>query len=316
MPLVVAVPETAAERQTALRLLYGRLPPEQCREQTAETLSAVERGELSLDHLLLAVEGHRALGALLGMERPGGAAFLWPPVVCEGSESTGVPTALLEALGDRFDARGVRFAQCLLETDDADGRSALERGGFPYVTDLLLMTRPPHPVAAHGSQPDASQPELAVEPYRDDLREAFSRIVERTYEGTLDCPVLARIRSGDDSLAAHRAAGEFDPNGWRLYRAGGKDVGVLLLAAHPERQTWEVAYLGVVREARRRGLGRAILRDGLRLAAASGWTSEIAVDVANHPALALYRSLKFVELRRFSVHLRLNAGEEKISKKS
>jgi len=311
MALVVAVPESAPAREAALRLLYSRLPPDQCREQTAETLSAAQRGELALDHLLMVLERDRVIGALLGIERPGGAAFLWPPVVCEGTDSQAAATALLGALGRRFDERGVRFAQCLLEPDDAAGRDALQRGGFPCVTDLLLMARP-----AGKPAPRGPLPALAVECYRDALRETFSRIVERTYQGTLDCPVLARIRSGEDSLEAHRAAGEFDPDGWRLYRAEGQVVGILLLAGHPERLSWEIAYLGVVPEARGRGIGRGILCDGLLLADRSGWSAEIAVDVANTPALRLYRGLGFVELRRFSVHLRLNAAGQQARKKS
>src|SRR5690242_11986715 len=172
MPLVVAVPESAPAREAALRLLYSRLPPEQCRQQTADTLAAAQRGELALDHLLMALDNDRVIGALLGVERPGGAAFLWPPVVCEGTDSAGAATALLGALGRRFDERGVRFAQCLLEPDDLAGRTALERGGFPCVTDLLLLARP-----AHLAVQEAVGSGLSVECYRDALREAFSRIV-------------------------------------------------------------------------------------------------------------------------------------------
>jgi ribosomal protein S18 acetylase RimI-like enzyme len=88
--------------------------------------------------------------------------------------------------------------------------------------------------------------------------------------------------------------------------ATGLPVGVLLLAEHPERDTWEVAYLGVVPEARRRGLGRAILHEGLALAKSSKrGTIEIAVDAGNSPAVGLYRVLGFTDVCRFAVHLRV-----------
>src|SRR4029077_10608305 len=113
-------------------------------------------------------------------------------------------------------------------------------------------------------------------------------------------------RGGEDSLEAHRATGRFTPHAWRLYRSGGKEVGVLLLAEHPDRDVWEVAYLGVVPDARRRGIGRAMLHDGLALARGSGRSSiEIAVDAGNIPALGLSRALDFSAARRFAVHLRL-----------
>src|SRR5262249_59952001 len=128
---------------------------------------------------------------------------------------------------------GVRFAQCLLEPDDAEGRRALERGGFPCVTDLVLMARPARRVKS--TKNDPAGPALVVECYRDELREAFSRIVERTYEGTLDCPVLARIRSGEDSRVAHRATGACHPNGHELHRTSRKGVVVLLVRVHPHR---------------------------------------------------------------------------------
>jgi ribosomal protein S18 acetylase RimI-like enzyme len=139
------------------------------------------------------------------------------------------------------------------------------------------------------------------------------RIIERSYEGTLDCPALARLRGGDDSLEAHRATGQFVPNAWRLYRSDGADVGVLLLAEHRDSDLCEVAYLGVVPEARGRGIGRAILHDGLTMARDSGHAAiEIAADAGNAPALSLYRGLGFSEVRRFAVHLRVSGGPDKM----
>ena len=104
--------------------------------------------------------------------------------------------------------------------------------------------------------------------------------------------------------------GRFSPEAWRIFRSGADEVGILLLAEHPDRDTWEVAYLGVVPEARGRGLGRAILRSGLVQAQCSGRpTIEVAVDATNLPALRVYRDLGFCEVRRFAVHLRVRNGQ-------
>jgi GNAT superfamily N-acetyltransferase len=301
MPLALVFPETAPLREAALRLLYSSLPHGQREEQVAETLAAVARDELSIENLVVALDGDQLRGAVLAVLRPGGAAFLWPPAVCAGSGVDDVSRALLEAVAARVDARQIQFTQCLLDPGDTVGRAVLEGGGFPFATELILLSRP---LLTHRPSPHAS--ELSIQTYTPARHAAFSEIVERTYVGTLDCPMLARIRGGEESLEAHRATGQFVPEAWRLYRAEGRDVGVLILAEHPDRDTWEVAYLGVVPEARGRGMGRAILHDGLTLAQRSGRaTIEIAVDSANTPALHLYRRLDFNVVRRFAVHLRV-----------
>jgi GNAT superfamily N-acetyltransferase len=301
MPLALVVPETAPLREAALALLYSPLPHGQRQEQVAETLAAVSRNELSLDNLVVALDGDQLRGAVLAVVRPGGAAFLWPPAVSAGTTIDDVSRALLQAIAARVDNCQVQFTQCLLEPGDMAGRATLEVGGFPFATELILLSRP---VSTY--QPSHRATEFSIQTYTPARHAAFSKIVERTYVGTLDCPILARIRGGEESLDAHRATGQFVPHAWRIYRTEGRDVGVLILAEHPERDTWEVAYLGVVPEARGRGIGRAILHDALILAKESGRsTIEIAVDSTNTPALRLYHSLSFTDLRRFAVHLRV-----------
>jgi ribosomal protein S18 acetylase RimI-like enzyme len=315
MAVSLVVPDAGPLQQAALGLLYSPLPAEQRARQLTDTLAAVDRGEMSLDNLLVAVDGDRVVGTVLSVLRPGGAAFLWPPAVGEGAPPN-IASTLLEAIASRVEGQGAQFLQCLLDPGDDVNREILIRGGIPYATDLILLSRsllgsPPESPAGATAAPPASahspgRAEFSVECYSPERHAAFSDLVERTYAGTLDCPVLARVRGGEDSLEAHRATGEFVPDAWRLYRERGADVGVLILAGHPERDVWEVAYLGVVPEARGRGLGRAILQDGLALARRSGRAAmEIAVDAANTPAIRLYRHLGFNDVRRFAVHLRV-----------
>jgi ribosomal protein S18 acetylase RimI-like enzyme len=301
MPLTLIVPAKASLQQAALALLYCALPAGQREQQLADTLAAVRRNEMSLENLVTALDGDQVVGTVLAVLRPGGAAFLWPPAVRAGAQVEEVATALLTSIASRVDAQGAQFTQCLVEPEDTATRATLERGGIPYATDLVLLSRP----LLRDSAPPLPS-DLSFESYSASLHPTFAYLVERTYVGTLDCPVLARVRGGEDSLTAHRATGQFVPSAWRLYRQGGRDVGVLLLAEHPDRDTWEVAYLGVVPEARGQGLGRALLQDGLAYAAASGRsTIEIAVDAANLPALRLYHALEFTDVKRFAVHLRV-----------
>jgi len=330
MPLSIVTAPTGSLRKAALSLLFSHLPSGQREEHLESALAALERQELSLEHLFVARDGQEILGVVLAVLRPGGAVFLWPPVARAGCRSDDVSASLLESVAARVDEQGAQFTQCLLDPSDTRGRSALDAGGFPYVTDLILLSRPigeddveavkrvvkvegvEQPESEHGFDTSTisttlTPSTLSFESYSADSHAAFARLVERTYQGTLDCPVLARLRGGEESLEAHRATGRFSPEAWRLYRAQGQEIGVLLLAEHPDRDLWEVAYLGVIPEARGRGVGRAILRDGLALAQRSGRSAvEIAVDAGNAPALDLYRELGFVDVRRFAVHLRVS----------
>jgi GNAT superfamily N-acetyltransferase len=301
MRVSTVVANTLPLQEAALSLLFSPLPPDQRERQVADAFAAVDRHEFSFDNLIVALDGRQVVGAVLAVRRPGAAAFLWPPAARGGADEQALAVALLQTVASRVDAQGVKFTQCLLDLENSRIRATLERGGFPYVTDLVLLSR-----SLRANLSPATEKNLAPFVYSDALHSSFAHLVERTYDGTLDCPILARFRGGSESLEAHRATGKFSPEAWRLYRSQGVPVGVLLLAEHPERDVWEVAYLGVVPEARGRGFGRAILHDGLALAKESGRaTIEIAVDAENSPALRIYREAGFTEVRRFAVHLRI-----------
>ena len=94
-------------------------------------------------------------------------------------------------------------------------------------------------------------------PFRPETEAEFRAVLQETYVGSLDMPELEGLRSLDDVLASHRAAGRFVPERWRVGRLRGEPdaAAVLLLASMPDRDAWEVAYLGLNCAARGRGLG-------------------------------------------------------------
>src|SRR5262245_10523456 len=141
MPVTHLVPGAPSLQQAALALLYSQLPAGQREQQIAETLAAVRRNELSLDNLVTALDGDQVVGSVLAVLRPGGAAFLWPPAVRAGAAADEVGTALLSSVTSRMDAQGAQFTQCLIEPADSATRGTLERGGLPYATDLVLLSR-------------------------------------------------------------------------------------------------------------------------------------------------------------------------------
>lgn len=301
-------PAVGAMRPLALTLLYSRLPPGEREEQLAAALTAEQRGEISFEHLLAAVENGNPVAVVLAVERSGRSAFLWPPVAREGIDPD-VSEELLRHLAGRLDAGRTAFTQCVIDPSETAGRERLTRGGFPHETDLLLLSR--SATGEAGPEPNESGPggALISLPFSESLRERFEVVVERSSEGTLDCPILRGIRSAGETLDSHRDTGKFDPARWRLFRAGDSDVGVLLLADHPERNVWEVAYFGVVPEVRGRGYGRRLLQEGIARAQAAGSTAvEVAVDASNRFALRIYEDLGFSPLMRMAVHLRIHPG--------
>jgi ribosomal protein S18 acetylase RimI-like enzyme len=79
---------------------------------------------------------------------------------------------------------------------------------------------------------------------------------------------------------------------------------VLLVNAVPDEDGWDVAYVGVVPEARRRGVGTELVRKALFEAKAAGVPYvALSVDDRNAPARELYRRLGFEPVERREVFL-------------
>ncbi len=142
-------------------------------------------------------------------------------------------------------------------------------------------------------------------PFAPEIEAEFRQVLEATYNGSLDMPELEGARTLDDVLASHRAFERFDPTRWWLGRVPGEPeaAALVLLTAQPERDLWEVAYLGLTPTARGRGLGRAGLSHALERARPHVRRLELAVDTRNHPAGRLYRAAGFVAFDRRTVHL-------------
>src|SRR5262249_11345602 len=140
----------------------------------------------------------------------------------------------------------------------------------------------------------AFAPSLHYLPYSACSPACFQETLLRTYEGTLDCPEINHVRTAEEILAGHRAHGLHDPLRWWLVYHGAEPIGVLLLADVPELGGWDLSYLGIVPEARRRGAGRELTCKALWEARQAGTPQlSLAVDDRNGPAWGLYRGLGF-----------------------
>ncbi|MCH8828553.1 MAG: GNAT family N-acetyltransferase [Planctomycetes bacterium] len=289
-----------AQRKEALSLLFGHISGSERDEHIAELLSADERGNFSLAGLFVAFFQDRIAGTILSLRQEDGCLYIWPPAVCGVSNQNDVTDALLRHVVDRSRTTGDWIVQCLIEPQAAGQRADLERNGFLHLTDLhYLQRRLSEPMPPCSVLPLVK---TRLDPGRNETR--FAAVIERTYQGTLDCPELDGLRSGTEAMAGHRSTGVFLPEQWTIFSDADADVGVQLFCEHPDQDAWELVYMGIVPAARGRGWGRLIVLDGLHEANAAGREAVLlAVDQRNQPALKLYGELGFRQTDVRSVHV-------------
>ncbi|MEI8383728.1 MAG: GNAT family N-acetyltransferase [Planctomycetota bacterium] len=301
----VIEPAIGEGRIPALRLLFARFPLEEQEARLRDALAAGETGKLQLENLLLAQCEGMSVGAALVMFQSDGIALVWPPVVsCGATDSTLVENLLMHEICRRIDATSARLGQCLLAPDDVAETAILVRHGFDRATDMFFLARGISEIDRN-REANPVRGMVTRESYRPENAARFARLVEETYQGSLDCQYLSGVRTGDEAIVSHKLSGQFNPDLWSLYRVDGKDAGVLLMNEHPEQDAAELVYLGVAPDARGQGLGRLMIQQGLRESAQRGrGVMFLAVDCENRYANALYGEFEFVELARRRVMLR------------
>jgi ribosomal protein S18 acetylase RimI-like enzyme len=249
--------------------------------------------------LLAGRRGSQLAAAMLGQQLVGRAATLWPPQLAAGESARTAPL-LLESMHRQLAAGGVELVQLLLESRTAPAAELLAHGGYQHAGDLAYLV-------ADASVFPTGPPRLKVEleGYSPEMRDRFVGVIEASYAGSLDCPLVDGLRRTEDVLAGYQAVGQFRPDHWLLARLDGRDVGCLLVADHSQQQQLELVYLGVVPQARGQGLGRALTRHAQWLARQAGRTRVVlAVDAANQPALGGYRACGFAAWDQRSVFVR------------
>ena len=301
-------PARTEEREEAFALLFRHCPAEERRLRVARALGLIEKGELDPEGIVVLRRGTRdsgsggLLGAAVGAIVPGGSGLVWPPQAADGPRRSLHEDVLTRHVVGWLRQRGARLAQCLLAPEETSLAAPLLRNGFRHVTALWYLRHERELPPSWLGTPSR----LTLQTYEEADHDLFHATLWRTYEGTLDCPEVAGARTLEDVLTGHKAQGAFDPSLWWLGRAGADPVGVLLVAATAEPPVWEVAYVGVVPEARRQGFGRELLlRALLEARAAAVPELFLTVDGRNHAAWALYRSLGFTPFDKREVFLAL-----------
>lgn len=286
-------------RPAALRLLFSNLSPSARIDQADRLAESVTDRDDPFAGLFWAVRDNEPVAACWAQLQPGRSGMLWPPQVTD--EADEAVAGRLLAMATEFFARSrPSIAQALLDQSHGPVAESLISAGYRHLTDLEYLVCMMRPRAEANSQQ-----RLEYELYSHANHQRFCEILKRTYQGSLDCPEMDGLRCIEDVVEGYRKTGVFHPSRWMLLRSDGVDMGVMILADHPQNDQWELVYLGLTPEARGRGFGREATAFAARLAlGARRRQMVLAVDSRNRPARALYEHVGFIEWDRRCVFLR------------
>lgn len=297
-----------AERRAALELVLRPLPPASRGPLLDSLASGGDHLLGPLDALIVAIDADEVVAAAWGQPSPGRAAALWPPewLGPRPEDASTVEAKLIIAVNALCDAAAVPMTQALFEIGDDPRIPALESVGYEPIATLDYLGRsigtvPPAVLAAKSP--------LAYAPYDASQRERLKRLLRQTYIDSLDCPGLDELRDLDDVLVGYGTTGRHDPGHWLFVQAGGEDVGVLLLAEHPDADQAELVYMGITPAARGNGYGALIVDHAVTIARQMGVDHlMVAVDRANAPARRVYDRADFAAWARRYVYVRGRNG--------
>lgn len=293
------LPAPASHYETALRLLLADIPADERPRHVAGLLEYVAQGRGSLDLLLVAEPVAHPAGVILTMMQPGKLAILWPPRLHPTAPPDLAENLIQTALAAIRETDCV-LVQAQLEPYSAD-KQLLLSAGFQQVGDLLFMC-----ADAAMFPPQRPQSELTFEPYQPAVSERLCRIIEASYEKTLDCPSLNGVRQMTDVLDGYAEVGEHHPSDWFIVTSGEADVGCLLLARHPQSRQMELIYMGILPRYRGKAYGAQLVRHALWHAGQMGQQMlSLAVDAGNTPALRMYSACGLVTWQRRWTFLKL-----------
>ena len=281
---------TDGELITATRLVYPSLPGEKAEARKVLDMAPQQLG-IDFRRQIVAVEAGAVCGSCLYVLSPGRSATVLRPELDRLCQLPDQPAVLREMI--RHAARACRKAQAVLvqalledSPEQPSGKLFIE-AGFRHLAllEYLELSVQGAGLGGLGGIDDT----WTWETFQRDRQAEFTRVVGRTYEGSLDCPELDRLRTAADALASHRSSGRFTPQGWLLARRDGAAAGLVLVNPAAGRPACELVYMGVVPEHRGSGLGRALVEQAIRKTRQLGGdVLTVAVDSNNTPARKLY----------------------------
>jgi ribosomal protein S18 acetylase RimI-like enzyme len=302
---VEIAPCPPGRRVEAIALVLTDIAPSQRGEIASVLMRETADWPEDAHGLFIAQRNSELRGAVWAQRQPGNTAVLWPPRL-ERDEPLSTAEELAGRAVDSLDVAHVAMTQTLLPTRDSPDAPLLGPLGFQHLTDLLYLTceRQNFP-----TKPPVIEP-MRFLPFDESKCGRLSDLLEKTYDGSLDCVGLGSHRRMSDVIDGYLATGTYPPKHWFIVQADAgsetqADVGVLLLAEHPQPRHLEMIYMGLIPAVRGRGWGRQIAQFAQWVASeAAAERIVLAVDAANWPGLSVYRDASFYSWDKRAVFVR------------
>jgi len=237
-------------------------------------------------HVLVADAGDGEVLGLVGFLREPGAgeAGMFCPIVKRGERGRGLGGELLRAaqkLGT--DTLGIRFMSAGIGTRNRAGYSLLTSHGFRPVRQAFLMLCEESPGEERTQAPGL------------DFEEATPEDAEAILAIYAECGFEER------SAEAMRGMLEDGRHSHAVARDGQRVVAFTELETHWPRRPW-VAFVGVSKQQRDRGVGSALVSWALRRRFAAGAVrAQLMLSPANRTALRAYEKVGFRRFRLIDV---------------
>lgn len=279
-------PAQPDELLAAIELLFANLPLDTRRTRVLNVYTLLSSHEIDPAGVFVARMHDSIHGVFVCMPMPGAASLVWPPRHTTKMDRIHLD-ALIAAGLDWLRQRDIRLAEVIGHADDLRGMDALIHHGFRPAGPLLFFRHELETVPKAVS-------EARFIPYPEVDSETFAETLEATYQETADLPELSGVRTRDEVMAGYRESPLFRSSNWFLAEVDKRPAGVLMLTEIEPLEGWDLTYVGIVPEMRRRGLGRALVSKALEhVAQAGGSWLEVAVDARNRPGVQLYASTGF-----------------------
>jgi ribosomal protein S18 acetylase RimI-like enzyme len=278
-------PVVRAEIEASIRLIVGGNQRQANDEQVLDFLSfALGRG-IDVNQAWVADCDGRVEFALLPVVSPGRTMLLFSPARPPRRMSRQIIRGLSDAVNQHYALRGVHLSQILIDPRERPTIDAFLFAGYSVLAELVyLQTK-----IENCEQLPALPPGWSIVLYSSENHAIFAQTIAQSYQGSLDCPELNGMRSVEDVIAGHKAAGDFDPRLWFSVVENGQPLGVLLLNRSAGNPSVELVYIGTIPAARGRGVGDFLLRYARAVASLENRQYlSLAVDLRNTPALRLY----------------------------
>lgn len=225
----------------------------------------------------------RVVYAICPVPLPGKILMLLSGTPADQSQREAADVLLHQIVSD-YSASAYALMQVLVDPEDTAQIALYRTAGFTPLAELVYLEC--HARKLHHKLPEGGWQLLTYTPERHPL---FAQAILASYEQTLDCPELNNLRSIDDVIVGHKAAGEFDPQNWFVLLYENHPAGVLILSRVPASDALELTYIGLARFARGRGIASELMKLAIsRAAELSCRRLTTAVDSRNTPAMTMY----------------------------